>query len=236
MWTSSLRREPVAIHRHVFVSPGAGSRYLRRACTLKSTGGGANVGLSLSALARAKASQPAARTRRACRHGPGYPDPVRAESELQRGLRRLAQRTGMARGLRVQCPLARIDRRGGQWPRRHDRSEWNITLADHSPALISGAGRPRLIPRPNCRTDPDLTWRKPMVTSMKAGARPGVARLDVGGVGLAEHLARPAAAASCWTLVQRPSLLGYCGAFWSDVSEWLLGAGLATGAFAAGDG
>ncbi len=90
---------------------------------LESTSGGANVGLSVSPWAR----------------GQGIGSLLLERAGLVRNLnfnaalRRLAQRAGMHVACAPSARSPRIDRPAASNGRvRHDRSEWNITLADHS--------------------------------------------------------------------------------------------------------
>jgi len=173
-------REPVAIHRQRVRSPGAGSRYLRRAATLSQPAAERNVGLSVSPWARGKGIGSLLLERAGLvATARGIRTLFVRNLNFNAALRRLAQRTGM----RVACASsARSPRNrpagGGQWP----RSARSLRVEHHAGrsrrCALSGAGRPRLIRgRRIAGADPDLTWRSPWSPSMKQARRPGVARL-----------------------------------------------------------
>jgi GNAT superfamily N-acetyltransferase len=101
---------------------------------LESTSGGVNLGLSVSPWARGKGIGSLLLERAGLvATARGVRTLFVRNLNFNAALRRLAQRTGMhvacapsARSPRVERPAAGD---GGLW---HDRSEWNITLADHS--------------------------------------------------------------------------------------------------------
>jgi GNAT superfamily N-acetyltransferase len=101
---------------------------------LESTGGGANVGLSVSPWARGKGIGSLLLERAGLvATARGIRTLFVRNLNFNAALRRLAQRTGMRVACASSARSPRIDRpAAGNGRVRHDRSEWNITLADHS--------------------------------------------------------------------------------------------------------